>query len=92
MPRMGLNAMPRVKRYDPWDMVLPSAVRKDTLHTVSYRGWYIQCHRESMNYRGKRLSREVVSVQNPETYASRRVKSIRAAKAFITRQENLNGS
>ena len=83
--------MPRVKQFSPWDMVVSGEIRKDTFFGFTYKGWHIYTHHESMNYRGKRLSREVVSVQNPETYASRRVKSIRAAKAFITRQENLNG-
>ena len=35
--------MPRVKRYDPWD-VPDGFIHKDTFYGFTYKGWHIYTH------------------------------------------------
>ena len=57
---------------------------KECFYTQSYRGWWIHVHREREP--GTLFCREVVKVQDPETYLTKAMRSIRAAKMFITRR------
>jgi hypothetical protein len=56
---------------------------KDTFYTIRYKGFWIHVHHE----RAPGVSsREVVTVQDPETYLVKPAVTIRAAKMFITRR------
>ena len=59
-------------------------VVKECFYTQSYRGWWIHVHREREP--GTLFCREVVKVQDPETYLVKAVPTVRAAKMFITRR------
>lgn len=57
---------------------------KDTFYTIRYKGYWIHVHREREP--GTLFCREVVRVQDPETYLLKAVPTVRAAKMFITRR------
>jgi hypothetical protein len=57
---------------------------KDTFYTIRYKGFWIHVHNEREP--GTLFCREVVTVQDPETYLVKAVPTIRAAKMFITRR------
>ncbi len=58
-------------------------MRKDTFNSFSYKGYVIHTHYEASP--GNMFS-EVVKVQDLETLACVSVKSVHAAKCFITRR------
>ena len=57
---------------------------KECFFTTGYKGWWIHTHREREP--GTLFCREVVKVQDPETYLVKVMRSVRAAKMFISRR------
>jgi hypothetical protein len=56
---------------------------KECFYTIRYKGYWIHVHHERVPGVS---SREVVTVQDPETYLVKPAVTLRAAKMFITRR------
>lgn len=60
-------------------------MRKDTFHSFMYKGYMIHTHYEASP---GNMFCEVVKVQDLDTLACVSVKSVHAAKCYITRRAN----